>query len=99
MADKFWAAIDAQITELELAKTADEVIEICNRYSPPSSGDAFFAGSGGDKQVIDALSDAGWRFAWIKATYYWGAYAPIDSDGSAIHYVEGDIYRGIGRPL
>lgn len=91
MLDDFWAGIDAQCAELRQAHTADEVIDILNRYGPASSGDAFFAGSGGDTQVYDCLNAAGWDTVWYGALYYWVMEAP---DGSHLTYVEGDVYRG-----
>jgi hypothetical protein len=87
--DKFWAAIEAQCTELRTAKTADEVIAILD---PPSSGDAFFAGGGGDTSVSECLDEAGWEMIWRNASYHWAMRAP---DGSAITYVEGDVYKGL----
>jgi hypothetical protein len=61
-----------------------------------SSADGFFAGSGGDESVLGALLSAGWAVAWAEASYH---YAVTASDGSAITYVEGDIYRGNRRSL
>lgn len=52
---------------------------------------AFFAGSGGDGTVMEALTDAGWRVTWAEASYYYVMTAP---DGSSITYIEGDIERG-----
>jgi len=92
--DDFWRAIDAQLAELTTAGSADDVINILNRYCPPSSGEAFFAGSGGDETVYDALHKAGWTILWFEAPYYWCMEAP---DGSKISYVEGDVYRGNRR--
>jgi hypothetical protein len=87
----FWAAIEEQCRELCTARSADAVITILNRHGQPSSGDAFFAGSGGDTQVIDCLREAGWDTVHVKADYYWVMRAP---DGSLLTYVEGDVYRG-----
>ena len=92
--DGFWEAIDAQLEELRTATSADDVISILNRYSPPSSGEASFAGGGGDERVDDALDRAGWTYIWFDAPYFWAMRAP---DGSVITYVEGDIYRGNQR--
>jgi hypothetical protein len=92
--DTFWRAIEEQCQELRSAKTAAEVIAILNRPgspSEPSSGDAFFAGSGGDTQLDDCLHEAGWSYAWREASYYWAMRAP---DGSLLTYVEGDVYLG-----
>ena len=95
----FWTAIKQQITELKTAENADDVLRILSNDRIPfgggeSSGDGFFAGSGGDDTVIDALDDAGWRLAWWEAGYHFAMTAP---DGSGITYVEGDIYRGTER--
>jgi hypothetical protein len=96
MADKFWVEIDAQLDKLSRATTPDEVISILGGKEAASSGDAFFAGSGGDHQVSEALVEAGWRYAWSEASYYWAMRAPNSQDG--ITYVEGDIYRGVQSP-
>lgn len=94
--DGFWQAIDAQLAELRTAKTADDVMRILATEKNPygqadiSSAHAFFAGSGGDETVRDALRDAGWRIIWSEASYYYKMQAP---DGSGIEYVEGDIYK------
>ena len=92
--DMFWQAIDAQLGELRTAATADDVVTVLNRYGLPSSGDAFFAGGGGDETVCDALDHAGWSWVWCDADYFWCMKAP---DGSKITYVEGDVYRGDRR--
>lgn len=92
MLDGFWAAIDAQLGELKKAQTADDVIRIL--ASDGCVGDAFFHGSGGDESVWGALEEAGWTLIWAKADYYYAMRAP---DGSAITYIEGDIYRGDQR--
>lgn len=95
--DGFWEAIEAQLKELKSAKNADDVLRILaqdrNPYGPDhnTSGRGFFAGSGGDDSVEDALDVAGWTHVWRKAHYHWCMRAP---DGSEITYVEGDIYPG-----
>lgn len=100
MSDDFWAAIRVQLMELTSAKTAADVVRILskerNPYGDPTmcSGDGFFAGSGGDDTVADALRQAGWGYAWRKAGYHYCMKAP---NGSAITYVEGDIYIGDER--
>src|SRR2546427_572624 len=79
----------------ELTKTLTR----CNAFSrhnpygaaKGTADEGFFAGSGGDGSVEDALSEAGWRHTWRKAHYYWVMQAP---NGDKITYVEGDIYRG-----
>lgn len=99
MIDEFWAAVKAQLAELESAKSADDVIRILSNETNPlgpgsSAGDGFFAGSGGDDSVWDALYEAGWTQVWAEAAYFYVMRAP---DGSMITYIEGDIYRGDRR--
>ncbi len=53
----------------------------------PQGRDAFWHGDG--DSMWDALSDRGWVFYDFEAPYLWSATAP---DGSAIRFVEGDIY-------
>ena len=95
--DTFWATIDAQLQEASTAGTADDVLRIFatarNPYGDPhiSGAPGFFAGSGGDATLRGALSEAGWRLAWSKASYHYAMTAP---DGSSITYVEGDLYPG-----
>lgn len=92
MTDGFWAAIDAQITELRTARTAADVLRILAVQGHNSP--AFFAGSGGDQSVYGALSEAGWDTVWYAADYHWAMRA---SDGSSITYIEGDIFPGSQR--
>jgi hypothetical protein len=100
MSDSFWNVIDAQLAELQSATTADRVIEILandrNPYGPNTNtaGHGFFAGSGGDDTVAEALTLAGWKTTWAEAPYYYAMEAP---DGTRITYIEGDIYRGDTR--
>lgn len=89
----FWEAIAAQLQQARTARSADDVIRI---FQPPSSADAFFAGSGGDDSLESALDDAGWTHTWRVAHYYWSMQTP---DGSEITYIEGDIYRGNRPPI
>ena len=91
---EFWKVIDDQIEELKSAKTADDVLRIlANDRDPNGYGgggsDGFFAGSGGDDGVDDALSAAGWRFVGGDR-YHYTMKAP---NGDKIRYCEGDIYR------
>lgn len=103
--DAFWTEISAQVNVLRHVATADEVVRVLtnDRDYPTvfgqygkSSGDAFFAGSGGDEDLESALREAGWTHVWRRAGYYWSMRAP---DGSAVTYVEGDVYRGVLRPI
>lgn len=97
---QFWDTVNTQLNELRSAATADDVATILrharNPYGPDhsSAGDGFFAGSGGDETVLEALRVAGWRVTWAESAIYYIAQAP---DGSTITYIEGDIYRGERR--
>ncbi|MFB7858829.1 hypothetical protein [Rhodococcus qingshengii] len=96
MSDKFWAKVKSQLNEAKTAKNADDVIRIFAPENNPYGhtevgGDGFFAGSGGDNTLWEALDEAGWTFLWEKAAYWWAMKAP---DGSVITYAEGDLYRG-----
>jgi len=99
--DVFWKAVDRQLEELKSATSADEVLAILSPERNPYrdrdmiSGAGFFAGGGGDYTPADSLLQAGWRYIWREAAYHYALYAP---DGSAITYVEGDVYRGDRRP-
>lgn len=95
MIDAFWETIDEQLSDLASAKTVDDVIGILGGSAEASSGDAFFAGSGGDGSIASALREAGWLYVWREADYHWSMRAP---NGDGITYVEGDVYRGIQRP-
>lgn len=106
MADPFWSAIRAQIAELRTAKTADDVIRTLSpernpyRIDDPNwdgmdgGAQGFFAGSGGNDDVWDALDDAGWVQVWAASALYYVMRAP---DGSMVTYIEGDVYRGDKR--
>jgi hypothetical protein len=101
MSDKFWDTIREQIAELKSARSADDVGRILSHERNPYGHEThaggtigFFAGSGGDDTVDDALDEAGWSYVWSKASYWWCMEAP---DGSMITYVEGDIYPGDRR--
>jgi hypothetical protein len=105
MPDTFWTAVKAQLTELREAKSADDVLRILaperNPYrleTPNWTGmdeaaDGFFAGSGGNTTLDEALDDAGW--SWVGGSAY--HYAMRAPDGSVITYCEGDVYRGDKR--
>ncbi|ORW08054.1 MULTISPECIES: hypothetical protein [Mycolicibacter] len=93
--DEFWANVDACLDAVEMASTVDEVMSILNHHFLPSSGEAFFGGSGGDRQLIHALREAGWRIVWAEADYYFVA---SDKNGDLLTYAEGDVERGDSRP-
>jgi len=92
--DTFWSEVSTCLDELETATTTDAVINGLNKHFSPSSGDAFFGGSGGDRQLLDSLRTAGWTTIWAEAPYY---YVARNSAGELITYVEGDVYRGDRR--
>jgi len=95
--DDFWAALHAQLDAIAAGpQTADHVIAV---LQPPSSGDGFFAG-GMDRDLEGVLMEAGWTPVWREAAYYWAALPPGETDhAKGITYVEGDVYRGISKPL
>ena len=95
--DGFWAAYEAATRELAAASTVDQVIEICYRRFGKSSGDAFFPSGSGDTEILSVLSDNGWQPVWVRAYYYFCVRQP---DGkAAFTFVEGDIFRGIQKPM
>lgn len=87
----FWAIISEQLSAIREDKptTVAEIIDILGGSEAASAGDAFFAGSGGDDQLADALRDAGWRIRWIEAPYYYTATHP--ATGESLTYIEGDV--------
>lgn len=52
---------------------------------------AFFAGSGGDDTLLDALWEAGWQLAWHEASYHFAMTHP--RNGESLVYIEGDLKR------
>jgi hypothetical protein len=89
--DSFWENIKTQLTEMRKAKSSDDVIRILGGKANASVGDAFFAGSGGNDGMMDALSDAGWDLVWASADYNFVMRAP---NGDMITYCEGDVDKG-----
>ncbi|MGP6175480.1 hypothetical protein [Corynebacterium sp. A21] len=55
---------------------------------PDNPQHAFFPGSGGDEQLIEALSDAKWTVTHIDGDLHYIATAP---NGTQLAYIEGDI--------
>lgn len=89
--DDFWANSDAALDACGRADTVGEVIDALNAYFTPSSGEAFFGGSGGDRQLIHELdSSRGWELFDIEADYYFKA---RDRNGDVLEYCEGDVSR------
>lgn len=98
----FWAVVKAQLGELETAQSADDVLRILSPERDPygpghnTGGEGFFAGSGGDDTVQEALEEAGWTVVWQspkagESHIYYVMQAP---NGDKITYIEGDIERG-----
>lgn len=94
--DNYWRHIDNQLDQLRTATTADDVMRICPASEGMSSADGFFGGGGGDVLPDEPLHDAGWRYVWMEADYYWCMRGPT---GDLITYIEGDLYRGDQAPL
>lgn len=92
--DLFWKNVDDQLDHIERDKpsTAQGVFDIMNQYHAPSSGKAFFPGSGGDRDLEAALSTAGWVMEQYEAHYYYAMRHP-DTD-EVITYIEGDVVEG-----
>ncbi len=104
----FWGQIDHQLTRIrtEVADTFEKVRAILldpayTFVNSPESHEysrkfddksAFFAGSGGDAQLLYALEDAGWRIDRYQAEYYYTA--KNRTSGETLTYVEGDVYAG-----
>lgn len=91
----FWEQVDNALADARVSRTADELITALNQWHEPSSGDAFFAGSGGDNQLVDALDRGVWQVTYIESDYHWTALSGVD--GSGIEYVEGDVYKREGK--
>lgn len=93
--DPFWENVDQCIDAVEKAASVDEVITVLNRHFEPSAEEAFFGGSGGDRQMYEALETAGWTIVWAEAEYWFVA---RDRHGDLLTYTEGDVSRGDHRP-
>ncbi len=94
--DDFWANVDAALTRCAEATTVEDVITILNEHFNPSSGAAFFGGSGGrhpaPRQAL--LGPSRQHLAGRplrRPPYYW---CLADTNGDLLTYIEGDVYRG-----
>lgn len=92
MTTNFWTAIADQLATIRTNRptTVAQIIEILGGSAAANAGDAFFAGSGGDDQLWDALSDAGWSIHPKEGSYYYTATHP--TTGQTLTYIEGDVY-------
>lgn len=93
VAEQFWDEIRRVLASAGQAATADELIAVVATGPDQTSGseDAFFAGSGGNDQLLDALDTSVWEVFDIKAQYWWKARSRRDD--SAIEYIEGDVKK------
>lgn len=103
MADPFWINIDRQLDHILAVEpnTATHVIDILQQYpdpyNTPYDGQAFFGGSGGNRQLDETLSEAGWHYAEIQASYCWMMVHPDTRE--QLTYIEGDVYSGNRIPV
>lgn len=101
----YWTSIDKALDTIAETKpdTFDGVRDILHQYGDPEHpqpctinkrpGQAFFAGSGGDKPLRVPLNVAGWRTVWSEASYYYVMIHP--ATGEFLTYIEGDVMRGV----
>lgn len=87
----YWRMYDATLARVrdEKPDTFAALKAILDRFSAPSSGDAFFPG-GADDDLADALSDAGWSLHFTEGSYVYTATHP--TTGARLQHVEGDLY-------
>lgn len=104
----FWPQIDHQLQRIRTEKpgTFDGVRAVLldpaygdvatevHRNGPRSfdTDSAFFAGSGGDPQLSDALEQASWQRVNFTASYHYVMSHP--ATGEVLTYIEGDVLRG-----
>ena len=89
----FWNHIDHALDRVETERpaTAAGVAEILGGPSPSyGDGIAFFAGSGGDRQLLTSLYRAGWTIEEYHAAYHY--IAVYSATGERLEYIEGDLY-------
>lgn len=93
LTDPFWAAVASSLERAANASTAAELVDAVYSGPDQGSGDstasAFFAGSGGDDQLVEALSQD-WTVKYITGPLHWTARSRVD--GSVVVYIEGDLY-------
>jgi len=96
MSDPFWDIITSVLDGATRARTADQLISAVecgpSQDSKDPGAQALFAGSGGDRQLSDALEEGGgWDIRYVEGDY--GRRAAAKCDGSVVEYIEGDLYR------
>lgn len=72
------------------AQPAAKRVMLGSATDPVAVNAAFFAGSGGDDTVLEALEKAGWQVETMAAVYDWTA--RHRATGARIEYLEGDLY-------
>lgn len=91
-ADPFWATVVQYLDTVRVTTDADTVVSVTRAMfqedQPANTGHAFFPGNGGNEQLIDALSDAGWTFTYIDGHLHYAATAP---NGTRLAYIDGDL--------
>jgi hypothetical protein len=97
MPQGFWPQITHQLERIveEKPSTFEQIREILNdpAYTAiserPAGDSAFFAGSGGDATLYEALRLAGWQVGRYQATYHY--VMSNNLTGEEITYIEGDV--------
>ncbi len=100
--DEFWAGVDRMLDRIEQEKP-DTFAKVAAILQGMPAGTeprapytrAFFPGSGGDRQLIEALNVAGWRRVWSEASYSYEARHRVT--GHLLTYTEGDVDPGAAR--
>jgi hypothetical protein len=89
---EYWQNYDRCLDRIRAdGETVDDVIRILGEHYDPSAAEAFFPG-GSDRSLLGTLMETpGWSTIWVNADYH---FAARDSQGDALTYVEGDVYRG-----
>lgn len=100
---EFWTRIDKALDAIgDEAAPADTFAKVKaaldadgNPDNSEAAAPAFFAGSGGDRTLREALRKAGWRCIWSEASYFYVMQHP--GTGETLTYIEGDVYEGDAR--
>lgn len=87
--DPFWATVAQYLNTVQVATDAESVVATARTMfkddQPANSRHAFFPGSGGNEQLVEALSDAGWQVTFLEGGYHYTATAP---NGTELTYIE-----------
>ncbi|MGO1600073.1 MAG: hypothetical protein ACTHYR_04335 [Brachybacterium sp.] len=84
----YWGPIERQLDTIEERKlsTSREILDLLGG----SEDTGYFAGSGGDRELLESLSITGWAITEYHASYYWTVQHPLSGD--SLEYIEGDVY-------